>query len=511
MGDVVNFPKNLGNICQLKAEADNLVEDCCKHSKKVVQPTLFCKTCATLEICEDCLQQDHSESTCEILPFEPFKNMLNRCYDIYKRQIDKNSQSLKELLQLVKEYRLSSIAQIEEEFCDIEAKVYEFYSKKCEMVGECVESLNIASINEDDFEKIFEKLSKNEMIMKETPKVSIEYKLSTGEVDSCSVRFKQRSEESQQANTSLKNVSEFSLVLEPGPVGYNLEPNLFGAYPILHKNGQLNGNPRISSTENEITNHESNSSNIAQFDKRLIKLNSMETINPSSLEVGGSGFFYLDTFNNPNNSNHIFFRTFGNLPELEIELNKHISKFVMTFNFIYALSSDEGFLLTSQKPLGRSVKFTVVSEKRYVSLRAYEPGVFQRYVSARDEEGNLYLFLNDKLRWKIHQALLLDISMKCNGDLIVRNETENTVSILDKSTGDSKKSYKIDNLEDIREFQPHGYLVLCQDSCDEKYLYLYDEKFERREKLMACLKILGTSINRFICLTSSEICLFTIK
>lgn len=462
----------------------------------MIEPEDFCKTCKTLEIYQDRKEGDHTDSNCQVVPFKPFKDVINKCISVIKDEKEKNWKSLKDLQNLMKDYRLSVITQIEHEFREMEMIINDFFMEENKELEKYVENIDLALINDDQLDEKLENIPRKILIIDELPKLSIKYDIATKN----SMNIQQINYNGNLENTFKQkyiiNNNNHHIPNYSSSIQQNIVNNLQSSdtnNTVINNLNLLNVNP-------------SDSMQIDEFNITINKSKSMEKFLINSSEMTKNGLF----FNRINENNKIFFKTFQNLPEHEILLDKDILMFTMTTNFIYAISADDGYLLSSQKPYGNNIKFQIISELKFSSIKAYERNVFQRYILSRDNE-YIYLFVNDKLNWKIGQSSFIDLSLASDGSPIIQNCSQGTISFLDYCTGDTKDSCIIDDVEDIREFKPHGYLILRKDNNNEKYLYLYDKDMEINTKLIPCERILGISLSRFVCLTSTEISLYSIQ
>ncbi|CAD5114618.1 unnamed protein product [Dimorphilus gyrociliatus] len=465
-GGVINFPRNLLISSLTQSLEEDMIHNCKIHLKELISPPIFCKTCNSPPICEDCLNQDHSGLHCRIIPCKSSPNLMKTYEQAFNDQKNINSENSDILIKAIGEYEVAGYKLLQEEFSKLKEKIREFYNTKNHELDAMMSNMNSTLTNKKQLDSYLKMLPKTKLILEQPPRVSL------------AVALQEKTEKNR-----------------------NYKP------PI----DDLLSKESLNLTEMSLDNNNQDCSP----QKELVKFLSIEKIKSPSIYIRNGGFLFLQSDNYLKSVlrkkfNRIVFRKFLNLPDESCLLEPTISQFAMTDHDIYGLSSDNGHILHFElsTPL-QTVEFKHFYNKSFTSIVAREDQTGLKYVGAKRKD-KYYLFVNGSFRWMIKNALFSGLFMRCNGDIIVQNKIDKTLIFLSADDGSIKESFNIPNVKDIFEYLPHGYIVLQQDY-DDSFIYFYDYAFKQKQKLKQCSKILGYGKSTFICSNSSETALYKLR
>lgn len=272
----------------------------------------------------------------------------------------------------------------------------------------------------------------------------------------------------------------------------------------------------------EVNNFTENIENNIPFNKCLIKLQKIDKWLSIDSVITDDGIYYLkDTSCLAESNDSIYFKSFNDLRDIKINLNRNIRTLSMTRNYIYATGgcrSLGGPLFYAKRSSGNFIALKLLCGNQYLSIKAIEDDNNQRYAIAKDINRNICFFINEQFKWKFN-APFSKFFITNNGNPIVFNQNKKFIQINKSNTSFSELVQFSRTVKEIQEFSPYGILLLMDDIYHGKTvqtLYIYDYKFMRKHKLITCKELIGTSSSSgLICVSrfgnNTEVTLFKIN
>ncbi|CAD5114616.1 unnamed protein product [Dimorphilus gyrociliatus] len=163
---------------------------------------------------------------------------------------------------------------------------------------------------------------------------------------------------------------------------------------------------------------------------------------------------------------------------LPICLNKEISDFAITDNYIYAVENSTGKILSSTKPFEGEINLRLYSSNRVNSLKAIEDENGDSCIIGFLECRNKCLFIHKSIyRWSSLNCKSIECILP-NGNPIIKT-CDNKFVILDKLKGKPLNELKCKGLSQVCNFSPHG-ILLAQTSFDKYRKYYEDNEYQYR-------------------------------
>lgn len=408
--DVGNFPKNFLLNAIEKVTVDGGL--CSVHGKRKFQPLLCCKSCQSVNLCNVCIENDHSQSDCNIVTQSLLENGYTRLKDSFKNRVEKQKEKdgRAEYLILSEIEKIQNIfnSKIEHYFDEKKQQVKTFFKERNSKLLLNPEENNNLFMDHHTLENKLRKLFSEQLPIMDVPK--FEY----------------------------KNEMEFD----------------------LNKHIKPSGNMSLSKSK----------------ESRFILKDT------SSFWVGSDGIYF--TLNSQ--LNIIKFRSTFNPLTKDIFLDRFITSFVVTENYIYVIDATSSFIFFAKKPFEYRINFELFSLTTANKIMAIEDALDQRYLMSFCENTNeCKFFINDKYEWSAFDCFSLGCILS-NGYPIVQTDIYNVV-LLDKYNGSVIKSLRLKGFSSIYDLSPFGILVSVTDENDiSSILHLFDYN----------LKLLKT-INRY--------------
>lgn len=151
-GDINNIPKSI-----IKGVIEK-VSSCSQHGKIVIQPKIVCKTCKIKDLCQDCLEKDHSSPSCQIISDESLKKSCNKFRETYNNLLKRQKKKYKKIL----ERTIIDLEERSEQILELtRSKIISFYKRRENIFNE--NNIENLFMNEDELKVYFEKLSEQRL------------------------------------------------------------------------------------------------------------------------------------------------------------------------------------------------------------------------------------------------------------------------------------------------------------------------------------------------------------
>lgn len=397
-GGVTGLPKNLfaNNLKEIKDKTSI----CNEHKKELIQPSFYCKSCNIRIMCMDCLEVEHSRSSCRIISCQAVKDLNRKCIESICIQREKNKKLMKNLLEKLYLNKKLDHRLLDEKYKETEKKIKRYFDERDKKLN------NFLNQNE----KIF---------LKE-----------------------------QQLDEYLKKISKEEIIID-------------GKKKII--NDQY---IRIINTEKSINDSK----------RCLIRIKEKETFNGNIISLSFDGIYYR-----PYNSvsyKFIYFQSFSNNVNHRIELNREISDFKVTTNYIFGICFKRQQLYLSNKGFNGVRNMELLFENMFKLISAREDNNSTLVITLKNNN-SLTLIMNNEIRWsRKNYYEILDGSFSTTGNplLILKSQT---LIEHDKLNGNVIRWINCRGIEQISSITPNGLLLLftCNEETEERLLYYVDEEF----------------------------------
>ncbi|CAD5114620.1 unnamed protein product [Dimorphilus gyrociliatus] len=172
--DVSFFPKSL----LLSAIEKTRTEDelCSDHQKQAFKPLLSCKTCMKTNLCNDCLEQDHSGDRCCIVTLSSLQNGMASFQNKFKALIDKQREKDKRAQHLlvteIDRVNSDCRSKIDSYFDTMRRKLKKYFDKKDKKLKFSANENEFLFLNEKEIEKRMTILLKEPLPVIDSPTIS---------------------------------------------------------------------------------------------------------------------------------------------------------------------------------------------------------------------------------------------------------------------------------------------------------------------------------------------------
>lgn len=172
---LIDLPRNRLQSILMKTDDNkkNLSKKCEKHFKEIIQPEIFCNTCKIENLCENCLENDHNNKNCKIIPF----NVIKKKYENYKNDVNyeklKENMNKMELIKKLDNYKEMKYLEVEEEFMKIKKQLEIYFDEKNKDLNNYLNNYKKLIINENQFEYYLNKLSNENLNINLKSEISI--------------------------------------------------------------------------------------------------------------------------------------------------------------------------------------------------------------------------------------------------------------------------------------------------------------------------------------------------
>ncbi|CAD5114628.1 unnamed protein product, partial [Dimorphilus gyrociliatus] len=172
---VKGLPNNLLKHSLKSTNHNEIAERCLKHGKDIIYPKLVCSTCKIKNLCEICIEDDHSNADCVVKSFKRLSTNLKDFWLSSKRRVDQLCLDVKNeienLMETVKEIEESWHMMVDKKIKELKQKVKDYEEKKLHNLKLTLSKIGNIFINEDEIREEIDNLSKTKLMAKNSPKL----------------------------------------------------------------------------------------------------------------------------------------------------------------------------------------------------------------------------------------------------------------------------------------------------------------------------------------------------
>lgn len=177
---VKDLPKNIFRHSLQTVNINNqIIEKCFKHKRNIVYPKLACITCKVKDLCEICIEDDHSYSECKVKSYKRLSTNLKEFWETSKTRLDQIYMDLKkevsEFMKSIMDMEELWLYTIDKRIKELKRKVKNYEEKKLYNLKQILEKVGNIFINESQIKEDIENLSKTRLISNNSSKIYSNY------------------------------------------------------------------------------------------------------------------------------------------------------------------------------------------------------------------------------------------------------------------------------------------------------------------------------------------------
>ncbi|CAD5114634.1 unnamed protein product [Dimorphilus gyrociliatus] len=345
----------------------NSVQFCSRHYQKLIEPRFVCQSCHMENLCEECLNNCHTQSTCVIKSHESIKQDSKEFKDNCQKHINQWTISIKNEIDYLQkklfELEKTWYSTIREKLIKLRNRIEKYEEDKFGILKTISENIENTFFDEDLWIESIKTITNTVLIDNNKLEIQIDYDIMESELNDLKII---------KTSSELTTNSPFHTCFSFGTDGY------YGLNPIIDA-------------------------------KKLL---------------------YISGLNVNNNK--------------QFQLDKSISNFVISDNYIYALEEETGRLLSAKKPFDQMINLNIINEdEKFDSLVITENiDIDERYALLNTTDSTLIFLNNDKFIWKNTSlsSAIADFCILNNGTSIVASK--NLLFFFDKEDGNILRKIK---------------------------------------------------------------------
>lgn len=152
-------------------------EICLKHKKNIIKPIFYCKKCKIKVNCSDCIEEDHSNVNCNLIPHKIIKELNGKCKKSIEKQRKKDKTKMKLLLNTIFDYKRNCNKLIDNKFNEIERKIKRYFNKREVYYNQFNCHDEDIFLKEKQIFDYLDKLSNENIIVNNLPELSLDINL----------------------------------------------------------------------------------------------------------------------------------------------------------------------------------------------------------------------------------------------------------------------------------------------------------------------------------------------